>query len=252
MSEEVAIVTGAASGIGLEVARGLARRGIAVVLADKNNDGVQAAATAIALENPRVVAQFVDVGNTDSVNELITKTLEEFGRIDILVHSAGIGIERAFLDTSTTEWQRIIDIDLTGTFVTSQAVARAMVPRRYGRVVHLASTAGIRGGVGRAAYGAAKGGVIALTKVMAVELAPYGITVNALAPGAIDTDLVTRMHSRETRRVYRRAIPLDRYGTPVETAAAAIFLASPEASYITGHILAVDGGFLAAGLMYRD
>ena len=126
-----------------------------------------------------------------------------------------------------------------------------MVERGYGRIVNLASTAGIRGGSGRAAYGAAKGGVIALTKVMAVELAPHGITVNALAPGAIETELVARMHSAQTRRVYRAGIPLDRYGTPEETAHAAVFLASDEARYITGHILAVDGGFLSAGVMHR-
>jgi NAD(P)-dependent dehydrogenase (short-subunit alcohol dehydrogenase family) len=127
-----------------------------------------------------------------------------------------------------------------------------MVENGYGRIVSLASTAGIRGGTGRAAYGSAKGGVIALTKVMAVELAPYGITANALAPGAIETELVARMHSDETRRVYRAGIPLDRYGTPDETAFCAIFLASEQAGYITGHILGIDGGFLADGIMHKN
>ena len=125
-----------------------------------------------------------------------------------------------------------------------------MAARRYGRIVTLASTAGIRGGTGRTAYGAAKGGVITLTKVMAVELAPLGITANTLAPGAIETELVRKMHSAETRVVYRRGIPLDRYGVPEEVAAAALFLASDEARYVTGAVLAVDGGFLAAGVMH--
>ena len=127
-----------------------------------------------------------------------------------------------------------------------------MVENQYGRIVLLSSTAGLRGGTGRNAYGAAKGGVIALTKVMAVELAQHGITANALAPGAIETELVARMHSDETRRVYRAGIPLDRYGTPEETAFTGVFLASEQAGYVTGHILGVDGGFLAAGIMHRD
>ena len=110
----------------------------------------------------------------------------------------------------------------------------------------------MRGGTGRAAYGAAKAGVVGLTKVMAVELAPHGITANALAPGAIETELVAKMHSDETRCVYRAGIPMDRYGTPDETAFTAVFLASEQASYVTGHILGVDGGFLAAGIMHRD
>lgn len=251
MSGYVAIVTGAASGIGLEVAKRLADRGTTVVLADQNAEGAARAAADINNSNA-AVAYSVDVTDVGSVSTLVTRTLKAFGQIDILVHSAGIGAERKFLDTSLEEWERIIRVDLTGTFLTSQAVARVMVPRNYGRIVHLASTAGLRGGTGRAAYGAAKGGVIALTKVMAVELAPYGITVNALAPGAIETELVAQMHSSETRRAYRRRIPLNRYGTPAETAAAALFLTSPEASYVTGHVLAVDGGFLAAGVMHGD
>jgi len=146
----------------------------------------------------------------------------------------------------------LIDIDLSGTFFACQATARHMVTNQYGRIVNLSSTAGIRGGTGRTAYGSAKGGVIALTKVMAVELAPFNITANALAPGAIETEMVAKMHSDETRVVYRGGIPLDRYGTPDEAAFTAVFLASDQARYVTGHVLAVDGGFLAAGIMHRN
>jgi len=127
-----------------------------------------------------------------------------------------------------------------------------MAQAGYGRIVNLASTAGVVGGTGRAAYGAAKGGVVMLTRVLAVELATSGVTVNALAPGAIETELVARMHSQETRRTYTRAIPANRYGAPDEVAAAALFLASRTSGYVNGHVLAVDGGFLAAGILNKD
>ena len=146
---------------------------------------------------------------------MIKEIINKYNRIDILIHSAGIGVEKLFLETTTNEWNKIINIDLSGTFFCAQACAKEMVKQQYGRIVSLASTAGIRGGTGRAAYGAAKGGVIALTKVMAVELAQYNITVNALAPGAIETELVAKMHSAETRKVYKAGIPMNRYGTPV-------------------------------------
>jgi NAD(P)-dependent dehydrogenase (short-subunit alcohol dehydrogenase family) len=222
-----------------------------VVLADLNEEAASNKARQLQERGHRATAMRVDVGSQESVCALIGRLATEHGTPEILVHSAGIGAERSFLDTSLEEWERIVRVDLTGTFMVSQAVARLMCANRYGRIVLLASTAGLRGGTGRAAYGAAKGGVIALTKAMAVELAPFNITVNALAPGAIETELVAAMHSPETRANYRSKIPMDRYGDPAETAAAAVFLASAESSYITGHVLAVDGGFLAAGVMYR-
>ena len=245
-----ALVTGGASGIGFAVARQLAELGAKIAIADVNIDGAQTAAS--KLEGAEVMVVQVDVRDPDDAANMVDAVVAEFGKLDILVHSAGVGIEKSFLDTTAEEWQRLIDIDLSGTFYCAQAAARHMVKNNYGRIVNLASTAGIRGGTGRTAYGAAKGGVIALTKVMAVELAPFGITANALAPGAIETELVARMHSEETRRVYRAGIPLDRYGTPDETAFCAVFLASEQAGYITGHILGIDGGFLAAGIMHKN
>ncbi len=244
-----AIVTGGASGIGREVARQLLERGAAVAIADRNAEGAQATAEELSAHG-EAFAVAVEVTDPESVEAMVAETVSRRGGVHILVHSAGIGVESPFLETSLEDWRRIIDVDLTGTFLCCQAAAREMVRGGYGRIVSLSSAAGVRGGTGRAAYGAAKGGVIALTKVMAVELATAGVTVNALAPGAIETELVSRMHSAETRRVYRRAIPMDRYGTPAETAAAAVFLASEAAGYVTGHIMAVDGGFIAAGLMH--
>lgn len=246
---QVAVVTGGASGIGWAVCEQLARAGATVVIADLNIAAARAKAEQLVQSGYRARATSVDVSAAADVQRWIEEVVAVDGAPQILVHSAGIGVERPFLETTIEEWERIVRVDLTGTFLVSQAVARHMFRARYGRIVLLASTAGLRGGFGRAAYGSAKGGVIALAQVMAVELASAGITVNALAPGAIDTELVAAMHSPQTRQIYRSRIPLDRYGTPAETAAAANFLCSREAAYVTGHVLAVDGGFLAAGLM---
>ena len=251
-TNRVAVVTGGASGIGREVAGALAQRGAAVAVADINRKGAEDITSALVRDGARAEPIAVDVSRPEQAEAMIAQAVATFGGVDILIHSAGVGVERGFLDTTPEEWRRILDIDLSGTFFCGQAAARHMVERGYGRIVNLASVAGLRGGTGRTAYGAAKGGVITLTKVMAVELAPHGITVNALAPGAIETELVARMHSAETREVYRAGIPLDRYGTPEETAFAAVFLASDEARYVSGHVLAVDGGFLAAGVMARE
>jgi NAD(P)-dependent dehydrogenase (short-subunit alcohol dehydrogenase family) len=245
-----ALVTGGASGIGFAVARQLAELGAKIAIADVNIDGAKIAAD--KLEGAEVMVVQVDVRDPEDTANMIDAVVARYGKLDILVHSAGVGIEKSFLETTAEEWQLLIDIDLSGTFYCAQAAARHMVKNGYGRIINLSSTAGIRGGTGRTAYGAAKGGVIDLTKVMAVELAEYGITAHALAPGAIETELVARMHSAETRRVYRAGIPLDRYGTPDETAFCAVFLASEQAGYITGHILGIDGGFLAAGIMHKN
>ena len=222
-SGRTALVTGGASGIGFAVARQLAELGAKIAIADIDIDAAQAAAS--QLPGAEVMVVQVDVSDPDDAANMISAAVAQYGKLDILVHSAGVGIEKSFLETTAEEWQRLIDIDLSGTFYCAQAAARHMVDNGYGRIVNLASTAGIRGGTGRTAYGAAKGGVITLTRVMAVA---------------------------ETRRVYRAGIPLDRYGTADETAFCAVFLASEQAGYITGHILGIDGGFLAAGIMHKS
>src|SRR5204863_3494502 len=166
-----------------------------------------------------------------------------FQKLDILVNNAGVGLNKPFLTTTLEEWELQLRVNLTGTFLCAQAAACAMLERGGGRIVNVASISGQRGGQGRAAYGAAKAGVILLTKVMAVELAPLGVRVNAVSPGPVDTDQSRETHTASTRRAYFDRIPARRYGERAEIAAAVVFLASHEASFVNGHVLNVDGGF---------
>jgi NAD(P)-dependent dehydrogenase (short-subunit alcohol dehydrogenase family) len=250
---KVAIVTGGASGIGAAIVERFAAEGAAVVAADLSF----AARSSLTDAGGGRWERHVDVADPASVEALMRDALASLGRIDVVVNSAGIGAETPFLDTSVDLFDRMLAVNLRGTFVVGQAAARAMIGQAAtagagaggGRIINIASVSGRRGNTGRSAYGASKGGVITLTEVMAVELAPHGILVNAIAPGPVDTPLVKTVHSAGTRREWHARVPLRRYGTPEEIAGAAVFLASDDAGYVTGHVLHVDGGFLAAGLM---
>ncbi len=242
---KIAIVTGGLSGIGAAIATRLAAEGAKVVAADIATD-------AAALDAASPIAPLrVDVADPASAAELVETTRATHGRVDILVQAAGIGHDVPLLETTPELFDRIIAINLRGTFLVAQAAARAMVAQGGGAIVNIASVSGMRGNVGRTAYGASKGGVVIMSQVMAVELAAAGVRVNVIAPGPVDTPLVARMHDAEIRRIWTDAVPMRRYATPEEIAGAAAFLCSEDAGYVTGHVLAVDGGFLGTGVQRR-
>jgi NAD(P)-dependent dehydrogenase (short-subunit alcohol dehydrogenase family) len=246
---KIGLVTGAARGIGLAVAKALAAEGAVPVIADINEAGARDALS--TLGHAEGLALGVDVADEASVAAMMDAIRARHGRLDILVNNAGIGGNTPFLDIKLAEWNRTIAVNLTGAFLVAQASARVMVKGGGGKIVNIASVSGQRGGHGRAAYGAAKAGLELLTKVMAVELAEHGINVNSIAPGAIETEMAKFAHDAATRAAYDYLIPMTRYGTPEEIADAAVFLCSDESRYIHGHTLNVDGGFRAAGLMFR-
>jgi NAD(P)-dependent dehydrogenase (short-subunit alcohol dehydrogenase family) len=249
LKDRVALVTGGARGIGLAIAKAMAAEGAVPVIADINEGGARDALS--TLGRAEGLALGVDVADEASVAAMIDAITARYGRLDILVNNAGIGGNTPFLDIKLAEWNRTIAINLTGAFLVAQASARVMAKGGGGKIVNIASVSGQRGGHGRAAYGAAKAGLELLTKVMAVELAEYGINVNSIAPGAIETEMAKFAHDAATRAAYDYLIPMTRYGTPEEIADAAVFLCSDESRYIHGHTLNVDGGFRAAGLMFR-
>lgn len=250
-SEKAAIVTGAARGIGRAIAIGLASEGASVIVADCDLPRADEVAAEIRGAGGIASAQLVDISDPAHVDRMVANAVNAFGRIDILINNAGIGHAKPFLAITLEEWNRVLAVNLTGQFLCAQAVARVMLANGGGRIVNVASISGERGGTGRAAYGAAKAGVVLLTKVMAAELASKGIAVNAISPGPTETEQVRECHDAATRAAYHALLPIRRYAQPCEIAQAALFLASDQASFVSGHILNVDGGFGAAGLMYE-
>ncbi|MDO8544866.1 MAG: glucose 1-dehydrogenase [Opitutaceae bacterium] len=252
LHDKVALITGAGQGIGREIALRFMKEGARVIVADLNEQRASAVAAEIAAAGGNALGLEIDVTRPAMISAVIAETLRRYSRLDVLVNNAGIGSNEPVLELSLEEWERNLRVNLTGTFLCAQAAARVMVKQGGGRIINIASISGQRGGVGRAAYGAAKAGVIQLTRVMAVELAPLGVGVNAISPGPIDTEQSRGTHTPDTRRAYLDRIPLKRYGRGAEIAAAAVFLASDDSSFVVGHILNVDGGFDAAGLIFND
>lgn len=246
LTGKVAVVTGGLSGIGAAVARRLVAEGARVVAADISVQGQMPQNGAATLDG--IEPMPLDVGDATSVADCFSAVAARHGRLDILVNSAGIGRDIPFLETPVEEFDRILAVNLRGTFLAGQAAARHMVRGGGGAIVNIASVSGLRGNRGRAAYGASKGGVVTLSQVMAVELAMHGIRVNVIAPGPVETPMVAAIHTAEIRQDWLRQTPMRRYGTPDEIAGVAAFLCSDDAGFVTGHVLAADGGFLAAGI----
>ena len=246
-----ALVTGAGRGIGLSIARAFAAQGAAVALADLDAETAIREAGTIEREGGRAIGVVMDVGDPEAVARGVAAAAAAFGSLDVLVNNAGIVSNRPFLELDLAEWDRVIRTNLTGSFLVAQAVARGMATTGGGAIVNIVSISGQRGGDGRAAYGSAKAGLELLTKVMAVELAPHAIRVNAIAPGPIETEMARVAHDATSRAVYTYLVPMSRYGTPEDIAEAAVFLCSDESRYVTAHTLNVDGGFAGGGLMVR-
>ena len=243
----VAAITGGALGIGRATALAFAAEGAVVALGDVEIGAAEAVARGITGGGGKAIAVGVDVGDAERVHAYVARVVAEFGRLDIMFANAGIAHAAPFLEHPEAQWHRVLRVNLTGVFLCCQAAARQMATQGGGRIITTASINGFRGVENLVGYNVAKAGVVEMTRTMAVELAPYGITANAIAPAQIDTRL-TRGLPEDARRRRVERIPMGRFGEPEEVARVAVFLASDDASYITGHTLAVDGGYLAGGL----
>lgn len=242
MNEQVAIITGAARGIGAAIAERLAREGVTVAVADIDLDGAKREAARIAEGGGPAFAVRVDVGDVASARALIDEVVARTGRIDILVNNAGTtGASRPVVELSEAEWRHVMSIDLDGVFYCCKAVVPVMLQRGYGRIVNIASIAGKEGNPNMSAYSAAKAGVIGLTKSLGKELANSGILVNAVAPAVIETDLLQQV-SAETAHYMISRIPMGRMGQVSEVAALVAWLSSRECSFSTGAVYDISGG----------
>jgi 3-oxoacyl-[acyl-carrier protein] reductase len=241
LAGKVAIVTGGTRGIGRAIARGLAEDGASLAVVGRDPGRVSEAVSELEGKGVPSHGIVADLTRTEDVQRAVTETHERFGRIDLLVNNAGITRDALLVRMKDQDWDDVLAVNLKAAFQATRAAARVMARQRSGRIVNVSSTAGVMGTAGQANYSAAKAGLIGLTKSTARELAHWGILVNAVAPGLIETDMAAAL-SAETRESYLGQVPLRRIGTPEEVAAVVRFLASDGASYITGQVVHVNGG----------
>ena len=243
MTNKVALVTGSARGIGQAIAMKLAEAGADVVVNDIEaaKEPLESVVFDIQGLGRQSLAITADVSSPEDVARMFTTAHEKFGRIDILVNNAGVTRDQLVMRMSDEEWDTVLNIDLKSAFLCSRAVLRYMIKQRWGRIISIASVVGIIGNAGQSNYAAAKAGIIGLTRSIAKEVGSRGITVNAIAPGYIQTKMTEQLDEKQTQELLRH-VPLNSLGTPRDVAEAVAFLASEEARYITGHVLNVDGG----------
>ncbi|MBX6743995.1 MAG: SDR family oxidoreductase [Acetobacteraceae bacterium] len=247
MSGKVALVTGAGRGIGLATARRFLAEGWRVALLDIEAELLGSAMAQLAAPEA-TLALHCDVADASGVFAAVRRAAAHFGRLDALVNNAGVAVFKPILETTPEEWERVLAVNLTGPFLCTQAAAPLIAEQGGGAVVNITSISGLRASTLRVAYGTSKAGLAHLTKQQAVELAALGIRVNAVAPGPVDTAMAKAVHTPEIRADYHDAIPLNRYGLETELAEVIVFLCGERASYLTGQVIAVDGGFEATGI----
>jgi 3-oxoacyl-[acyl-carrier protein] reductase len=239
---QVALVTGASRGIGRAIAKALAAEGSTVVLTARDSARLAEVVAEIAAAGGKAVARAMDVADRASVEAAFDEVVKAHGRIDHLVNNAGITRDNLVLRMKDDDWQQVLGTNLTGVFLCTQAVLRPMLKQRSGRIVNVTSVVGLLGNPGQANYAASKAGVVGFTKSVAREVASRSITVNAVAPGFIETDMTAAMTDK-AREALASSIPLGRTGRPEDVAGAVVFLVGDAAAYVTGQVLAVDGGF---------
>jgi 3-oxoacyl-[acyl-carrier protein] reductase len=243
LKEKVAFITGGARGIGLEIARVFTQNGANLVLADIDAEGLNTAAVELRRHGVKVEGHRLDVSNLKNCDEVAKKAVDNFGRIDILVNNAGITRDNLLLRMTEEEFDKVIAINLKGAFNCTKIISRIMMRQRYGRIINIASVIGLIGNAGQVNYAASEAGIIGITKSVARELASRNVTVNAIAPGYIQTEMTKDLPEEVKARMLQN-VPLGRPGDPLDVAHAALFLASEYSSYITGQVVVVDGGMV--------
>ncbi|MFH2138973.1 MAG: 3-oxoacyl-[acyl-carrier-protein] reductase [Candidatus Omnitrophota bacterium] len=243
LKDKVAVITGGASGIGKEIALMLAKEGANCVICDVNEDALKSSAEEIEALGVKSLPIVLDVSNLEQCDVMVNKVIDKFQKIDILINNAGITRDGLLLRMSEKDWDAVIAVNLKGTFNCTKAAVKRMIKQRYGRIVNIASIIGLMGNAGQSNYAASKAGIIGFTKSVAREVASRNVTVNAIAPGFIDTKM-TQVLPDEVKEAMLKQIPMARFGNTDDVSKLVLFLASDDSSYITGQVVSINGGML--------